>query len=453
MHGDFERIEELPGTDRRTYSRQSVRTLTYVELDEGNGGIVLNASEGGLSVQAVMSLMEDSLPKMRFRLSQSKDWLETAARVVWVSESRKVAGLQFVDMPEQTRLHIREWLTAEAAGVEAPSEAPLPSEREFSAVVKEPDAGVDPNLVASLPASAPEPTPVSVPASRVVIPKETPDSKASPLLDASVASDADANRSDHAWNIAGLVAILAIVSLAAGWVAGRGALDNLWKGFRATASPSTAAKPSPAASASAPISQIETIDIHNQHWTIPFGAPTTNNQAGFPISTSQSAPSSTWPTSDPALATPQIQSRSGGNAPSQQPNPPAVGEPSGSAASISLPSQSVDPRDITPPTPETDAQPAPQASSLRRGVMIYHVNPVYPDLAREQGIQGTVELEVTIGINGVVRSVTALSGPGMLIEAARSAVRRWRYTPSLLNGKPIESTVDVSVVFHLPPSP
>ena len=63
-----------------------------------------------------------------------------------------------------------------------------------------------------------------------------------------------------------------------------------------------------------------------------------------------------------------------------------------------------------------------------------------------------MQLEVTIGTNGLVRSVIALSGPGMLIEAARSAVREWRYTPSLLNGKPVESTVDVSVVFHLPPT-
>ncbi len=141
MSGAFEHIEELPAPDRRAYSRQPVRTITYVELDEGNGGIVLNASEGGLSVQAVMSLMEDSLPKMRVRLSQSKYWLETAARVVWANESRKVAGLQFVDLSEQTRLHIREWLAEEAVGGDSSNEAPATSDRELPLVVKpEPDA-------------------------------------------------------------------------------------------------------------------------------------------------------------------------------------------------------------------------------------------------------------------------------------------------------------------------
>jgi TonB family protein len=449
MHGDFEHIEELPAPDRRTHSRQPVRTLTYVELDEGNGGIVLNASEGGLSVQAVMSLMEDSLPKMRFRLSQSKDWLETAARVVWASESRKVAGLEFVDLPEQTRLHVREWLAAEAARVEAPSEVPLPSEREFPVVARETDASVAANLFENEPASTPEPTPVPVPAAPMGILGQTPDLEPSPLSHADVGSDADAKRSEHAWNIAGLVALLAIISLAAGWAAGRGALDDLWKRFGTTASPSKVGQPNPTSmAANAPISQIETIDLRNQHWTIPFGSPTSNNQAGFRGPAPQSTPSSAWPTSDPALATPQIQSRSGDDTAS----PPAVAEVSGTAASISLPSQSVDLDGITPPPPEAAPQPAAQVSALRRGILIYHVNPVYPDLARQQGIQGTVELEVTIGTNGLVRSVIALSGPGMLIEAARSAVRQWRYTPSLLNGKPLESRVDVSVVFHLPPA-
>ncbi|MGO9589358.1 MAG: hypothetical protein ACLP3K_04835 [Candidatus Acidiferrales bacterium] len=37
------------------------------------------------------------------------------------------------------------------------------------------------------------------------------------------------------------------------------------------------------------------------------------------------------------------------------------------------------------------------------------------------------------------------------MEAARSAVRQWRYTPTLLDGKPIELQEEVSVVFQ-PPS-
>lgn len=455
MSGTFEHIEELPAPDRRAYSRQPVRTITYVELDEGNGGIVLNASEGGLSVQAVTSLMEDSLPRMRVRLSQSKYWIETAARVVWANESRKVAGLRFVNLSEQTRLHIREWLAEEAVGGDSSNEAPATSDRELPLVVKEPDASDAPVPSASGPAPATSPMPPSLSAPPVRIFRQTPELQ-TPKVFASVPAVEGATRPEWAWNIAGLLAILAIISLAAGWAAGRGALDGVWKNLQAMAWPSKAAQPSSAQTAasvgvSVPISQIDTIDIYNQHWTISFDGTGANYQS-FREQASKSAPTSAWPTSDPALATPQIQSRGRDDAASRQPNPPAVAEPSGSAASISLPSQSADPREIAPPPPQTAPQSTPQASALRRGILIYHVNPVYPDLARQQGIQGTVQLEVTIGTNGLVRSVIALSGPGMLIEAARSAVREWRYTPSLLNGRPVESTVDVSVVFHLPPT-
>ena len=93
--------EQLPPSDRRLYVRQPIRSLAYVELDEGNGGIVLNISEGGLSVQAVTSLMDDLLPGVRFQLSESEGWIEANARITWTGPSRKVAGLEFVDLPEE----------------------------------------------------------------------------------------------------------------------------------------------------------------------------------------------------------------------------------------------------------------------------------------------------------------------------------------------------------------
>ena len=54
--------DQLPGSDRRSCLRQPTPCLAYVELDEGNGGVILNISEGGLSVQAVASVMDDFLP-------------------------------------------------------------------------------------------------------------------------------------------------------------------------------------------------------------------------------------------------------------------------------------------------------------------------------------------------------------------------------------------------------
>jgi TonB family protein len=463
MSDAFEQIDEgLPAADRRTHSRQPVRTLAYVELDEGNGGIVLNASEGGLSVQAVMGLMEESLPKMRFQLSQSKDWLETGARVVWANESRKVAGLQFVDLPEQTRLHIREWLTGESAGVESaePHESAVGDrtldqtldpehdqshahDRPVSATAKElAGAGATPPPPAE---SVSAPSPIVPPEPAMQLFGSAPAFRASAQPPKSVPQDA--KRSDRAWNIAGIVALLAIMSLVVGWMAGRGMFDGLLDNIEGTASPTKTpgATLAPVSSgAGTPISDMETVDIHNQHWTIPFTPTASTNQA---ISHNQAAPPQ-WPAFNPATTTPEIQAPAAGGNVSQQPNPPEVATSSDSA-SVLIPSVSLDPRDLAPPTPKPEQQTAPPVSILRRGALIYHVDPVYPELAKEQEVQGTVKLQVTIGVTGAVRSVVAVSGPGLLVEAARSAVREWRYTPSLLNGKPVESQQYISIVFQL----
>src|SRR5579863_9186767 len=118
--------DQLPPPDRRVHSRQPIKTLAYVALDEGNGGIILNISEGGFSVQAVTSLMDDLLPGVRFQLSESEAWIEANARITWTSESRKLAGLKFIDLPDETRTRIREWVVRETLPAGIPSDAGAP---------------------------------------------------------------------------------------------------------------------------------------------------------------------------------------------------------------------------------------------------------------------------------------------------------------------------------------
>ncbi|MDP9267629.1 MAG: energy transducer TonB [Acidobacteriota bacterium] len=64
--------------------------------------------------------------------------------------------------------------------------------------------------------------------------------------------------------------------------------------------------------------------------------------------------------------------------------------------------------------------------------------------------EGAVQLEATIGTDGAVKSVRALSGHALLREAASSAVKQWRYKPATLNGQPVEATVLVTVKFSAP---
>lgn len=82
--------------------------------------------------------------------------------------------------------------------------------------------------------------------------------------------------------------------------------------------------------------------------------------------------------------------------------------------------------------------------------LIQRVNPTYPSQARSHGIDGDVVLDVTIGDDGSVHKVAVVSGPGILTNAAVTAVRQWRFSPALLNGKPLEIQKRVTIVFKLP---
>jgi TonB family protein len=80
-------------------------------------------------------------------------------------------------------------------------------------------------------------------------------------------------------------------------------------------------------------------------------------------------------------------------------------------------------------------------------VLEHRVEPVYPPDASQYGIQGSVSLRAIVGEDGVVREVTVIKGSPVLARAAVEAVKKWRYRPLLLNGKPTASEADVVVNF------
>jgi TonB family protein len=79
------------------------------------------------------------------------------------------------------------------------------------------------------------------------------------------------------------------------------------------------------------------------------------------------------------------------------------------------------------------------------------VKPVYPQTMREAGREGVVPIEAIIGIDGTVTSLRVLSAqvhPDFAI-AASDAVRQWKFSPTLLNGQPVEVAMRVSITFSL----
>lgn len=76
------------------------------------------------------------------------------------------------------------------------------------------------------------------------------------------------------------------------------------------------------------------------------------------------------------------------------------------------------------------------------------VQPAYPAQARAWRLEGAVVLEATIGEDGRVQNLKAVSGHPILVKAATEAVRQWRYHPFLLDGKPIARRTEITVKFH-----
>jgi TonB family protein len=77
------------------------------------------------------------------------------------------------------------------------------------------------------------------------------------------------------------------------------------------------------------------------------------------------------------------------------------------------------------------------------------VTPVYPAEAKQNRIQGAVELEIMIDKEGRVSQLTVTSGPTELVQSATDAVQQWVYKPTLLNGEPVAVLTTVTVNYTL----
>ena len=87
--------------------------------------------------------------------------------------------------------------------------------------------------------------------------------------------------------------------------------------------------------------------------------------------------------------------------------------------------------------------------TVKQPKLISSVMPVYPFSAREANIQGDVVIDTQIGPNGSVTRMKVISGPTMLRQAAQDALRRWKYQPSQLDGKPVAVQMLVTIRFRL----
>ncbi len=102
-----------------------------------------------------------------------------------------------------------------------------------------------------------------------------------------------------------------------------------------------------------------------------------------------------------------------------------------------------------PPPPKETPRRIRVGGQVQTAKLVNKVQPIYPPLARQARIQGTVRLQAVIAKDGSVVELQVLSGHPLLQQAALDAVRQWRYQPTRLNGEPVEVVTTVDVIFTL----
>jgi TonB family protein len=128
----------------------------------------------------------------------------------------------------------------------------------------------------------------------------------------------------------------------------------------------------------------------------------------------------------------------------------ARGSPRGPIAAL----QTAPPPPPPPPPPPgatTDGGPTAirVGGNVQSTKIVSKETPVYPPLAKQARVQGTVQLSARIGKDGTVENLAVISGHPLLVQAAEDAVKQWVYQPTLLNGQPVEVITEIDVNFTL----
>ena len=98
---------------------------------------------------------------------------------------------------------------------------------------------------------------------------------------------------------------------------------------------------------------------------------------------------------------------------------------------------------------ETPATAVRAAGDIKPPKLIKKVEPVYPEEARKAQVEGTVILEATTDISGLVQNIKVLRSVPLLDKAAIDAVKQWVYEPFIIDDEPVGVVLTVTVIFKL----
>lgn len=95
--------------ERRSCVRHKVHGPVFASFDGVTGGMILDLSEQGVSMQTVVPLEAEQRVKLRLELPDSEAYLETTGYIAWADALGR-AGVRFSELPEEARQRLDEWL-------------------------------------------------------------------------------------------------------------------------------------------------------------------------------------------------------------------------------------------------------------------------------------------------------------------------------------------------------
>jgi hypothetical protein len=524
-----------PTRDRRLQVRTTPASRAYIELGDTNGGIVLNISETGMAVAAAGLLVGgDYLPRIRFQSPSSRQSIEISAQIVWLAESKKSAGIRFVDLTAEARKQISNWIASEKAAPEfegltpAPVESLIPATLEnfptepIGSVLPEQDQPSSPEQIAHTASQASKMVTPEIldanPRSLVEVLQEkvhhhAPVAGFAPQVRTGrVESSADRTENSSSrlyvleisgFQVAAVAFLFAVISLAVGLTVRRGPLGKRLRDAQKSILAVDATSPAPSNRPG------ET----NSRTSTPSAANTFNMPAVNPPATATAGSRSESPSAQSLNARPDdsvtrvgliepslaIKSRSltdsdnPGASPKLPRSPKAVSPISGALRNpaprrVTLPTRAgphqsspsailvTGPGDGSKPfrlilpekpiaasssfamtsqlsvliAPEPGSGVTHKSARLQAGELVSFVWPRYPRPGDRYGSSETVKVRTTIGMLGQVQDIKLVSGSISLLPAAMSAIRLWRYKPTLLNKRPVQAQQDVTIEFRPP---
>ena len=126
-----EALNHARAPERRLHTRLQAGSLLSIDLSDGNSTIVLNIGEGGLGLRVAATLAEPHVARLHLQLPISQPRIEIDGEIAWVSESRREVGIRFVDLHEETRGKLRDWVSSQSSPGQFQKESAASREGQF----------------------------------------------------------------------------------------------------------------------------------------------------------------------------------------------------------------------------------------------------------------------------------------------------------------------------------